>query len=515
MLAGPKMKLSLYTDDLLEAPADLLAVGVFADEPDRGLAYSRLNRALDGALERACRDERFKGEAGQMIVFNVTSPMRARRVLVYGYGERAEYGPHAPRRFAGAVARKARDVGAASTALVLTIPEVPSPPELVVGLMSALAEGLILGNYVFETYRTAPRTSVPLADARIAFAAEDVQGTRGMMLRDALARGRALAEATCSARDLVNEPANTLNPATLADRAKRMAKASDLDVKILGPRDLDRQKMGLLLGVARGSSNEPRLIHLTYEPEGKRGSRPVVVLVGKGLTYDAGGLSLKSTENMIEMKADMGGAAAVLGAMEAVAKLRPDCVVHGIVAAAENMPDGNAIRPSDILTSKKGLTVEVMNTDAEGRLALADALAYAQDLRPTDVIDVATLTGACVVALGKLTAGAWIADDAMAEDLEAAWREAGEKFWRMPLEQDLREQLDSDLADIKNLGERWGGAITAALFLQAFVGDVARWAHLDVAGPVLSAKAREHTPKGATGFAVRTLVHYVERRARR
>ena len=238
-------------------------------------------------------------------------------------------------------------------------------------------------------------------------------------------------------------------------------------------------------------------------------------LVGKGLTFDAGGLSLKTAEGMVEMKIDMGGAAAVIGAMQALAALKPGCVVHGIVGAAENMPDGNAIRPGDVIASKKGLTVEIMNTDAEGRLVLADALAYAQDYKPTDLVDLATLTGACMVALGKVTAGAFAREDDLAEDLALAWKESGEAFWRLPLDPALADQLDSDVADLKNLGDRFGGAITAALFLQAFVDDGVRWAHLDVAGPVFAAKAAGHTPKGATGFGVRTLAALVERIAAR
>ena len=509
------MKLSLYTDDLLQAPADLLAVGVFADEPDRGLAYSQLNRALDGALEAACRDERFKGRPGQIVLFNVnTADVSARRVLVYGYGERAAYEPESVRAFAGQAARTARSVGAASSALVLTVRDVPAPPGRIVELVQALAEGTMLGAYSFDTYRTRDPKPSPLKEMRVAFAAEDVRGVRGAMLRDALAHGRAVAVASNGARDLINEPANTLTPIVLADRAKKMAKANDIDIRVLNVRDMEKQGMGLLLGVGRGSENEPRLIHLTYEPEKVVAKTPVITLVGKGLTYDSGGLSIKPTDSMVTMKCDMGGAAAVLGAMEAVAALKPNCVVHGIIGAAENMVDGRSIRPGDVIRSKKGLTVEIMNTDAEGRLVLADAIAYALETKPTDLIDLATLTGACMVALGPDRAGAFVSNDEMARDLEQAWTRSGEKFWRLPLDRDLREMLDSDIADIKNLGERWGGAVTAALFLQEFVDDqVARWAHLDIAGPVMASKDKGFVPKGGTGFAVRTLVEYILRRA--
>lgn len=508
------MKLTLFTDDLREVPADLLAVGVFSDEPDRGLAFSHLNAALDGVLEQACRDERFRGEPGQSVLFNAGPGIAARRVLVYGFGERRLYGPESARRFAGTVTRTCRTVGAASAALVLTIRDVPAPAERIVDLVQALAEGSELGSYAFLPYRTKDPDASRLKDLRVCFAAEDVQGVRGAMLRDALARGQVLAQAVAAARDLVNEPPNTLTPTAFAEAAKRMAKASGLGLRVLGPRDLERQRMGLLLGVAKGSEEEPRLIHLVHEPEGVAKKGPLLTLVGKGLTFDSGGLSLKDTENMLPMKSDMGGAAAVFGAMKAVAELKLPCRVHGIIGAVENMPDGRAVRPSDVLRSRKGLTVEVVNTDAEGRLVLADLISYALDLEPTELIDVATLTGACIVALGRTMAGAFVDDEEMARDLEAAWHRSGERFWRMPIDPEMRDELKSDVADIKNLGERYGGAISAALFLREFVGaDLSRFAHLDIAGPVMSVRELGYWSKGGTGFGVRTLVEYVRRRA--
>lgn len=504
------MKLLLYTDDLREAPVDLLAVGVFSDEPDRGLAFSHLNRALDGALEQACRDEDFKGRPGQQLAFNAGLGVRARRILVCGLGERERYDAEAARRLAGAAARHARAVGADSAAVVLTVRDVPAPDGRVVELVEGLAEGVLLGGYAFQSYLTKEARDLRLKEVRIAFAAEDVQGVKGAALRNALTRGQVLAEAVNLARDLVNEPANTMTPIALAEAAKRVAKASGLDFRALGPREMEKQGMGLLLGVARGSEEEPRLIHLTYVPEGASRDAPVIALVGKGLTFDSGGLSIKDSDSMSSMKVDMGGGAAVIAAMQAIAALKPACTVHGVVAATENMPDGRAIRPGDVLRSKKGLTVEVLNTDAEGRLALADALAYALDFGVTDVLDIATLTGACMVALGRLTAGYFVDDEEMSRDLSRAIERSAERFWRLPLEGELRELLKSDIADIKNIGERWGGAITAALFLKEFVdGQVQRWAHLDIAGPVLAVKEGGYTAKGATGFGVRTLVEYV------
>lgn len=508
------MKISLYTDDLREAPVDLLAVGVFSDEPDRGLAFSHLNGGTDGALEQACRDEDFRGRPGQSVVFNVGGGISARRILVYGLGERDRYDADVARKLAGATARTARHVAASTAAVVLTVRELPSADGGVIELVEGIAEGVVLGGYQFTPYLTRESRPSRLAEVRIAFAAEDVQGVTGAALRHSVLRGEQIAAAVNVARDLVNEPANTMTPQALADVAKRVARSAGLDYRVLGPKDMERQGMGLLLGVAKGSEEEPRLIHLTYTPDGRPRGAPVIALVGKGLTFDSGGLSIKDSEGMMTMKVDMAGGAAVIAAMQALAALKPACVVHGIIAATENMPDGRAMRPGDVLRSKKGLTVEVLNTDAEGRLALADAISYALDHGPTDVVDVATLTGACMVALGKSTAGYFTSSDEMNEDLERAFARSGEKFWRLPLDPDLREMLKSDVADLKNIGERWGGAITGALFLKDFVdGGVARWAHFDVAGPVTTGKDSGYTPKGATGFAVKTLVEYVTLRA--
>jgi leucyl aminopeptidase len=503
------MKVSLYTDDLRAAATDLIGVGVFSDEPDRSLAFSHLNRGLDGALEQACRDEDFKGRPGQTVVFNVRGGVQAKRIVVHGYGEREKYSAESARQFAGNIARVAQRVGARSLAMQLTVVDAPAPAHKVLELMRALAEGAILGAYSYTEYRTKEQRTHLLDDVRVALVAEDVQGVKGAALRTALAKGQVIAEAVALARNLVNAPANVMNPLELADRARRVAKTYDLDYKALGPKELERAGMALHLGVARGSVHEPRLIHLTYAPPQK--SDKTIALVGKGLTFDAGGLSLKTAEGMMEMKIDMAGGAAVIGAMQAIAQLKPPVNVHGIIGAAENMPDGNAIRPGDILRSKKGLTVEILNTDAEGRLVLADCLAYAQELKPTEIVDLATLTGACMVALGRTAGGAFINDEDFARELAASWESSGESFWRMPLLGELREQLISDVADIKNIGDRYGGAITGALFLKEFIDPGVRWAHLDIAGPVFSAKEAGYVPKGATGFGVRTLVDLVER----
>jgi leucyl aminopeptidase len=332
-------------------------------------------------------------------------------------------------------------------------------------------------------------------------------------LGDGAAGGLAALEATCAgvelARQLVAAPPNVVTPQALADTAAEIATSFGLELKVLERADCEALGMGAYLGVARGSSLPPKFIHLTYRPAA--GAARKLVLIGKGLTFDSGGYNLKTAGSQIEMmKYDMGGSAAVLGAARAIAELRPAGVeVHVIVAACENMISGEAIHPGDILTASNGKTIEINNTDAEGRLTLADALVYAAKLQPDAVVDLATLTGACVIALGEEIAGLWSPSDALAAALLEAGRQGGELFWRMPLQASYKEGLKSPVADLKNTGPRPGGSITAALFLQEFLPEGLAWAHLDIAGTVWSDKGRGMDPAGATGFGVRTLVNWV------
>jgi leucyl aminopeptidase len=308
-------------------------------------------------------------------------------------------------------------------------------------------------------------------------------------------------------RDLVNEPANELNPARLATEAQKMAKAAGLKCTVLDRKEIEKRSMKLLIAVGQGSVNEPRFIHLTYTPKKKPKKR--LVFVGKGLTFDSGGLCIKPAAGMGEMKSDMSGAANVVGLLAACAAVKPNVEVHGIIASAENMPDANAYRPGDVFGSLDGKTVEIINTDAEGRLVLADALAYARELEPDVLIDNATLTGACVVALGKTCSGYYTNTERLAAQYAAAAKDAGEQVWRLPLLEDLKDQLKSDIADLKHTGDRWGGSITAALFLREFIGKN-DWIHADIAGPALSDRATALHPKGATGHGVLTFLRFVE-----
>jgi leucyl aminopeptidase len=319
------------------------------------------------------------------------------------------------------------------------------------------------------------------------------------------------ARATNLARDLSNTPSNDLHPADLAAAAEDAVKGRDVRVRILDERQLREGGFGGIIGVGQGAEHPPRLVEMVYEPDNPVGS---VVLVGKGITFDSGGLSLKPVEGMMTMKTDMSGAAAVAAVMSSLAELDIRLKVTGYLAAAENMPSGSATRPGDILHFRNGKTVEVLNTDAEGRLVMGDALALGAESEPDAIVDVATLTGACVVALGPKYTGLMSNNDQLADELLVAAREAGEPTWALPLPEEYRKELVSEVADLKNVGSRWGGALTAGLFLKEFV-DGRPWAHLDIAGPSRADSEDGYTPKGSTGTAVRTLLTWLESRSRR
>ena len=366
----------------------------------------------------------------------------------------------------------------------------------------AAVEGAALAAYRFTTYRRSPDGC---RVARVTLVAPDAAD-----LEPAVRWGAEVARAVCLARDLVNEPAGHLTPTRLAERATAEADRAGLGCRVLDESEIAAQRFGGLLGVAQGSAQPPRFVELTYEPDGTGGGEaPTVVLVGKGITFDSGGLSLKSADGMMTMKTDMSGAAAVLAAMSALPALAPAVRVVGLLPITENMPGDGAIKPGDVLTTRDGTTVEVLNTDAEGRLVLADALAYAVEQAPAAVVDLATLTGAQVVALGRRVAGLMGNDEGLVEQVRAAGERAGEPAWPLPLPSEYRSHLDSEVADLKNIGRSGeAGTVVAGLFLHHFVGDVP-WAHLDIAGPARAAEDDGYLAKGGTGTGVRTLLELI------
>lgn len=483
-------------------PADALILPVFAAEsgPDLNGPVAEADRALDGELARLAADARFTGKRGATMTIPTLGRLPFRRLTLTGVGPAGTLTTEAIRRAWGAAVTAARDRGA--TEIVSALP--PAAGELDAGrALAAAVEGSRLATYRFTEYYGAARKDdpTPREVTSLTFVGEGAA-------EQAIARGEAAAAGVTLARDLVNEPASVLNPEAMAEHARRVAAENGLEIKVHGPDELAEMGAGGLVNVGKGSVNKPRLIHLIYRPEGATAETKQIGLVGKCITFDTGGYSIKPYEGMLEMKADMAGGAAVLGAMASLRALRVPNVVHGVICAAENMISGEAFRPGDILTAMNGVTMEILSTDAEGRLVLADGLVYTARQGVREMVDIATLTGAIVVALGEGTAGLFVNNDDLAARLQAAADEAGERVWRMPLTEELKGQIKGEIGDIKNTGGRQGGAITAALFLQHFTEGLP-WAHLDIAGCNRATKASAYTPKGATGWGVRTLLEYV------
>lgn len=484
--------------ELVDAPLGQLDVDVAAVCVGEGEALAgagaRYDRELGGPLARALREESFRAEE-ETALFVPTAEGSGPHLLAIGVGEGAP-DPRRLRRAAGLAVRVARERRLRSLAFCL-----PSTPgaDAEEGAAAAV-EGLELGDWSYDELRKADDPGRRPRPERTLLHAVDSSGIG----RAPLDRARAGAEAQNFARGLVARPGNVATPSFLAEQAEVTAAEASLEVEIWEVERLREEGFGGLLSVSRGSVEEPRFIVLRH-----RGAQePPTVLVGKGVTFDSGGISLKPSEGMQEMKYDMAGAAAVMGALRGAGKSDLERHVVGLVPATENLPSGSALKPGDVIRGVSGVTIEVVNTDAEGRLILSDALAYASRLEPRSVVDLATLTGACVVALGHHASGLVSTDDGLAEALLAAGERADERLWRLPHWKEYRKQLDSDVADIKNSGGRPAGAVTAARFLQEFVGD-APWAHLDIAGTAWADEDRAHQPEGATGVGVRLLLEWL------
>jgi leucyl aminopeptidase len=498
------MKLALDTRSPLQARADVLVLGRHAGEARPGPALRAVDEALEGRLGRALAAERFEGKPTQLSHLHTDGRLPAGRVIVVGLGPRREADAETVRRAAALGARRARDLGAESVAVCLEVQGVAARARA-----QAVVEGAVLGTYRFDKYLKEKD-----AKAIRSLVVLEPDGRARNAAREGVASGEIRAAATCLARDLVNEPANVVTPTYLARRAEEIAKAGGLRVRVLDRQECAKLGMGAFLGVAQGSQEPPRFIHLTWAPRGR--ARRRVALIGKGITFDSGGLDLKTADGMLRMKDDMSGAAAVLGVLHALPRLRLPIEVHGLIAATENMPSGAAQRPGDVVRALNGTTIEIGNTDAEGRLTLADALAYAaREIKPDEMIDVATLTGAVVIALGLGVSGVLGSHDVPANRVLAAAREAGERMWRLPLHDEYREGLKSEVADLNNVSsQRGAGAIVAGLFMREFTGG-APWTHLDIAGTAFAEREWALGPKGGTGVGVRTILSHLGRLAGR
>jgi leucyl aminopeptidase len=474
--------------------AEWLVVPVF--DGDDFADLPGLDAATGGEISRATGRREVTGKPFELFVAPVTSGWHARRVALVGAGLRAGFGADLARRVATTGVLAARQRRVDHVAIALRGGEMPGASAE--RLAQSAAEGIVLGQVETGRHKNGVPELVRLTDVRLV-----TNGRSEVVLTSAIERGRVLAERSNFARDLANEPANVLTPNVMAERAQAAAAAAGLTVEVLDEERIEALGMGLLLGVARGSAEPPRLLVLRHDPPGAPES-PVLGLVGKGITFDTGGISIKPADGMDRMKADMAGGAAVIAAMLAIADLQAPTRVLAVVPMTENMPGGRAVKPGDVLRGASGKTVEVMNTDAEGRLILGDGLWYAQQLGATHLVDVATLTGACVVALGKLNTGLFGRPDDFvnaARDLGAL---TGDRLWPMPSTDDYFEALKSDVADMTNTGGRPGGAVTAAVFLKQFAGELP-WLHLDVAGTAWTDDAKPWQVRGATGAVTRLL----------
>ena len=495
------LTINVRTAKPLDATADVIVLGVWAQPAKKGKGLGEpldaIDQALGGGLARIVEKEEFTAKRDQTLSLATMGRVKADRIVVIGLGAKSGYVDADARSFAAKAARLANGEKAKTLTLFL--------PEGLETRLRAIGEGLDLGAYRFSKYLTGdrkPKTQLETVDL-VLTAKPNAQAKKEITIGQQIAAGVNLS------RDLSNEPPNVLTPAALAQRAQAASKEYGFKCEVLDFKAIKAKGMLLLQAVGQGSVNEPRFVHMSWIPSKK--AKKKLVFVGKGITFDSGGISIKPAAGMGEMKHDMSGAGNMVGLMACVGALKPKCEVHAILAAAENMPDGNAYRPGDVWGSLDGKSVEIINTDAEGRLVLADALAYAKELKPDLLVDNATLTGAMVVALGNTCSGFFASNDETARQFTDAVKTAGEQMWRMPLLEELKDQLKSDVADLKHTGDRYGGSITAALFLREFIGDTKNWVHADVAGPVTADRATGWNPKGATGHGVLTFLALVEK----
>lgn len=484
------------------------ALVVFHREGDTGPQGVALeaDQALEGHLSQAISSGELKGKIGQVVSVPTFGRLAAGRVVMAGLGKAEGLDLERVRGAVGAACKALRQAKVDSGALFLDDPLLGGLE--IQGLAQAVAEGALLGLYDFQKYKTRDKEDAHPGELLLVIQpSEPAQGAAANpdLFRPAVARGRSLAEATNFARDLVNEPANAMTPSRMCEVASQVAQEWGLEYSCLGREEMQALGMGALLGVAQGSRQPPYLILLRYRGGPEAEGKPHPGFLGKGVTFDSGGISLKPAERMEQMKGDMAGGAAVIAALRVLGELRPPINVTGIVPAVENLPSGEALKPGDILRAMSGKTIEVISTDAEGRLILADALSYARWEGLSPLVDVATLTGACAVALGPFFAGAFSNNRPLLDRILKVAEEAGERLWPMPMDEEYKELIKSTTADLKNVGGREGGAITAALFLAEFAEETP-WVHLDIAPTAQTETDRPYQPKGATGVGVRTLV---------
>jgi leucyl aminopeptidase len=491
------LKFQVKTGDICSIKCDAIVVNLFEGTKVLSGVTAAVDKTLGNAISDLVKSGELKGKSNEIQVIHTLGKLPSKLVLIAGLGKKEDFDINVIRNSMGEVARTLRQHSckSAATAFHGLGVEGLNADEAA----GAVVEGFILGAYQFKKHLTKKDEQKALIEMTILVKDE----SKLNLVKKGINKGGIIADAVALARDMVNEPGNYMTPSNMAEVAMETAGNMGLDVIVMDRVQMEKEKMGALLGVAQGSSQPPKFIVLKYEGDpGRKGS---IGFIGKGLTFDSGGISLKPQDFMSDMKGDMAGGAVVIAAIGAIAALKLKINVTAIVPATENLPGGKALKPGDVLQASNGKTIEVVNTDAEGRLILADALSYAVKKGISPLIDLATLTGACHVALGDLYAGVFANDQTVADNILKAGKKAGEPLWQLPLPDDYKEMNKSEVADIKNSGGRYGGAITAALFLQEFVGKTP-WVHLDIAAPFMSDKTKGILVKGATGFGVRTLI---------
>ncbi len=501
------MDIKVQRGSIEATPADVIIVNLFESTEVPAGGTGAVDKALNGVITDVIRSGDYRGKLNELSVLYARGAIPAPRVIVVGLGKVADFNPDRVRQAAAWSARRARDLGCKSIA---TVAHGAGTGQIdAAAAAQAVVEGVLLGLYEWREHRNAPRDRGPVETLTLV----EYDESKLAAIESGAKTGEAIALGVNQARDLVNEPPNYLLPENLAEAAMKMAQETGVKCVVHDIAWMRVQKMGALLGVTQGSANPPQFIELDYQ-----GSNDApIIFVGKGITFDSGGISLKPADGMDAMKNDMGGAAAVIGAVEAIARLKLPVHVMGLIPTCENLPSGTAYRPADVLTARNGKTIEIISTDAEGRLILADALCYAADFKPQAVIDLATLTGACVIALGEnIAAGFFCNDDDLARQIKIASNNTDEKLWRLPLYEEYRDKIRSDNADMKNTGGRSGGVGTSSVFLEEFTSYP--WAHWDIAGmatdtvgytPLTPHVRRPYVIRGGTGFGVRALVDLV------
>ena len=501
------MKIKVETADITQHDAKAIIVNLFQGVTSPGGATGAVDAALEGGISALISEGEIKGKTGEVVLLHTLGRMPSPRVIVAGLGKQDSFNLNVIRNLMGTALRRARMTGARTVATIVHGAGIAGLETA--DCAQAIAEGALMGEYRFRKYKSGDDPSFAEIET-LTIVEADRRKLRA--IERGVERGQTMATAANHTRDMANEPGNELPPTELANRAKRLSAQAGIDCEVLDGAQMKKLGMGALLGVGIGSSRQPRFVIMRYR--GDKRTKKTLGLLGKGITFDSGGISIKPSAGMEAMKGDMSGAAAVISTMWAIGKLKPRINVTGIVPTAENMPSGSAQRPGDVVRAMNGKTIEVINTDAEGRLILADAICYARQEKLSPIIDVATLTGAMMIALGNRATGFFATDDVLAEQITSAGEHSGELMWRFPLIAEYHEDLKSTIADIKNTGVRGGGAISAAKFLHFFAEDTP-WAHIDMAGTDESNKDRGIFVKGSTGIPTRTLINLVLARAPR